>query len=375
MKLVDQYMTGIPDRMNPISALEVINWMNEELLVCSNYHGHVQIWNGLHCVKNFVYCSILRMINLNGDQLLVSGHSDGSIQICDNQEHLKILRGHKGYITDFVSINWWGTPLLASAGFDKTIRLWNILSLSENNNECVKILTGHTETITVLAVISWNGMDILVSGSMDSNICIWDTRWYPISSTKSSKCMKILGHSAPIESFAVLSFPWAQLLVSGDWNGSIHIWDIFSEDGKECMKILKGHEQGINTLSVIFCAERQLLVSSSHDMTICIWDPASVRDCRCLKIFRDFAGYAGNLTMIKWRGRESIVIGHHNGIIHIWDITTNWTSSNHHKFLLKERKLIFFMLLAHKHDDHSLLSKIPEEILFDIFSYFRCLDI
>lgn len=76
-----------------------------------------------------------------------------------------MFTGHTGSIkTVAVSPNG---RLMASAGEDRSIMLWDIAS-----GKRIKKLTGHTGFIYSLSFSADSG--VLVSGGADSTVCVWD---------------------------------------------------------------------------------------------------------------------------------------------------------------------------------------------------------
>jgi len=76
-----------------------------------------------------------------------------------------VFTGHTGSIkTVAVSPNG---RLMASAGEDRSIMLWDIAS-----GKRIKKLTGHTGFIYSLSFSADSG--VLVSGGADSTVCVWD---------------------------------------------------------------------------------------------------------------------------------------------------------------------------------------------------------
>ena len=162
--------------------------------------------------------------------------------------------------------------ILASAGRDMTIRLWNP-STGESIGDP---LTGHDDWISQVA-FSPDGT-ILASASWDGTILLWDP------STGESIEPPLFGHYSPINS---LDFsPDGSILASGDWDNSIIIWDPTS--GKEVQKIssLSGFEGSWEDIvwEVAFSPDGKILASTTCGLRndgyctvslIELWDPVS----------------------------------------------------------------------------------------------------
>jgi WD40 repeat protein len=113
--------------------------------------------------------------------------------------------------------------LLASAGDDGTVKLWDTAT-----GECVQVLKGHSDRVWSLAA-SLTG-EILISSSDDRAIKIWDIN--------TGKCLKTLqGHQNRIWSVALS--PDGQTLASGSNDRTLRLWNI---SNGQCLRVLQGYD-------------------------------------------------------------------------------------------------------------------------------------
>ena len=82
---------------------------------------------------------------------------------------LATLVGHSGTVTCVCALRADGRDLIASAGDDETIRIWDPAS-----GETVTVLQGHTGTVTSVCGLHVDGRDLIASAGDDETIRIWD---------------------------------------------------------------------------------------------------------------------------------------------------------------------------------------------------------
>ena len=110
-------------------------------------------------------------IHLDGRPLLASAGNDRTVRIWDpatGEEH-RTLTGHTGWVNALCPIHLDGRPLLASAGDDATVRIWDPTTGEEH-----RTLTGHTGGVSALCPIQLNGRPLLASAGDDRTVRIWD---------------------------------------------------------------------------------------------------------------------------------------------------------------------------------------------------------
>ena len=197
--------------------------------------------------------------------------------------------GHSGRVNS-VAINPDGT-LFATAGSDKTIRIWDA-----KNGKALRAIQGHLDEIATLAIRP-DGKQI-ASGSTDGTIRLWDlsatdehraatdtkdSLWTAAFSPDGSryatggadKTLRIyntvtglLEHSLTGHSGAITTvvFPSSDRIASASGDKLIKIWD--AKDG-HITRTLTGHTSAVLALGVV---DGGRLVSGSADKTVKMWD-------------------------------------------------------------------------------------------------------
>lgn len=181
-------------------------------------------------VNDIVLCS--------NNKNLISVSNDTTIKVWDNQQSfcLSTLRSHKDYARCLAYAK--DKDVVASAGFDRMIYLWDVQTLTNltaiNNTVTTKPLDRNKTSIYSLAINSTG--TLLASGSTEKVIRLWDPR-------SKQKLSKLRGHTDNVRCL-LFSKDGSQLL-SGSSDGTIRLWSIGQQ---RCVSIIRLHDEGVWTL-------------------------------------------------------------------------------------------------------------------------------
>lgn len=195
----------------------------------------------------------------NHGNLLAYGTRDGQIELWDGETRVSLTLAGTGKPVRAVAFSTDG-KLLASAGDDHLVTLWNI-----ETRAATKTLRGHTSWIK--DVIFTPDMKRLVSGSSDGTLKIWD-----IASGR-----ELASWSAHANGVRALALnPQSGHVASGGSDHTIKLWDVVGDDGRQgglLLQTLVGH--ALPVTSVCFSPDGQQLASASADHTVKIWQASA----------------------------------------------------------------------------------------------------
>ena len=152
------------------------------------------------------------------------------------------LAGHGGPVRALTPLG----PLLASAGFDQAIILWDPATATAR-----RVIRWHGGAVNALAALPDGS---LASAGEDARIALWP----PGGGDTPSRVLE--GHTAPI---AALAAAPDGTLASAGWDGTLRIW---SADGTA--RVLEGHQGPVN--AVAWTGTHW--ASAGYDGTIRLWD-------------------------------------------------------------------------------------------------------
>jgi periodic tryptophan protein 2 len=201
---------------------------------------------------------------------LVTGGDDGKVKIWDTSTGFCFVtfNEHMSSVTaaQFAGKHGGKKSVVFTASLDGTVRAFDLLRFRN-----FRTFTSPEPVQFSCLAVDPSG-EIICAGSLDSfEIYVW--------SVQTGNLLDILaGHEGPIVSLAfapdgVSNAEGSNLLISGSWDKTVRVWDLFSRGtASKCKEILK-HKSEV--LSVAYKPDGKEICASTLDGLIQFWDPIS----------------------------------------------------------------------------------------------------
>ncbi|MFB8789975.1 MAG: NB-ARC domain-containing protein [Potamolinea sp.] len=269
------------------------------------------------CRSGFVQNSCIKeKTNNQNPPLLVSSSFDRTVKLWDlmTGECLKTFLGHTNRVWT-VAYHPKGRQI-ASGGDDHATKLWNL-----KLGRCQKTFKGHTNAVISLA-LSPDG-NYLASGHEDQTVRLWDIKNATLVQTLREHTNRVWSVAFQPATSALPSVKEdrkgifqgrtnGRILASGSGDYTIKLWDL--QLGKS-LQTLYGHTSWV--WSIAFHPNGTKLVSASYDQTVKLWD---VNTGECLKTFQEHSSPVVCVTYSP--DGKMLASSDFDGIIKLWDAET-----------------------------------------------------
>ena len=250
-----------------------------------------------------------------GGPMLASAGTDGTVRVWDASTGGTAAAPFVGHTAAVWALTSWSTsaggPRVASSGTDGTIRIWD----PEREAAATEHIQGHTHRVE--ALVSWvtpAGGVRLASGDATGVIRVWDAATGRLVTELDA------GNRTRVGALAC----WTLLdgtarLASSDAGGAIQIWDV--ESGRGAV-VIEGHAGGVWGLSGWVLPDgTERLAAGGEDHAIRIWDPRTGE-----LVCGPLSGHRGRIGgLVSWTtpgGAGRLASAGHDGTVRVWDAET-----------------------------------------------------
>ncbi|MFJ8078231.1 hypothetical protein ACIQ7Q_30950 [Streptomyces sp. NPDC096176] len=283
---------------------------------------------------------------------VVTGHSDGSVLLCDVTTGEQTCFGEPGAaVRALTALVVDGRHVLAASQGD-VILLWDVSRTAQPPRR----LTGHSGAITALTRLTTAGRDTLLSSARDRTVRTWDQtalrdalkRPADASHTETHAAADMSDTDKPLLAVAdaervalwdtargrlvrewssdgAKAMTWVstrsgRMLLWAASDGSIRRWD--PSGAAEPVFRLKGHSQPVVSLASCLTSEgRRILVSGGRDHRVVLWDLASPP--QHLRAWRHHELPVQAVAAASDQHHDWIASGGSDGVVRLWDMDAN----------------------------------------------------
>ncbi|WP_422773804.1 hypothetical protein ACN28C_13460 [Plantactinospora sp. WMMC1484] len=258
-----------------------------------------------HSQAVYDVCAVL----VDGRHLLASAGEDGTVRLWDpltNQPEYA-FSCHDDCVRSLCAVDLGGTSLLATGGHDGTIGLWDPLT-----GHRIYELPGHDDWVRNLCTVRTSAGPLLASGGDDRLVCLWD----PLTGMLRHR---LAGHLGWVTAVTEVPTSRGAVLASTGFDGTIQLWDPLTGTHLRSMSVGNGC---VSTLYAFTTDTGTTLASAGYDGVVRCWEPETGE---LLAEHPTSGGPLTDLCTLDTRETRLLVSTGQDGVIRLWDTRTGQT--------------------------------------------------
>ncbi|WP_137307335.1 trypsin-like peptidase domain-containing protein [Streptomyces lasalocidi] len=213
-----------------------------------------------------------------------------------------VLEGHTDWVNSVCVIPAEGRALLASAGNDGTVRLWN-----PDTGEAVRVLEAHAGAVRALCPLPTKQGVLLASAGNDGAVRLWNPDTGDVRRT-------IEGHIGWITALCTIEEAGRTLLVSAGNDGTVRLWN---PDTGGAVRVMEAHAGAVRALCPLPTKQGVLLASAGNDGAVRLWD-SSTGDV--VRVLEDGPGWITALCTLVADGQTLLASARMDGLVRLQDV-------------------------------------------------------
>jgi WD40 repeat protein len=259
--------------------------------------------------------------DVDGRPVAVTGDQSGlgTVRLWDASSGEQLGEPVIGHVPDVAAIDvvaGAAGPWLVTGGDDGTVRVRSALVGGETTTR----LVGHQRPITAIRSVAVDGRALLASASYDKIIRVWDL--------DERRELRQLFDPSPDPWSSVQGLAFAiragrPVVISGSETGVARVWDV---DSGALVGELAGHTARIWSIDVADCDDIGLIATGAGDSTVRLW-----RLDDLTAVGAPLGGHRGDVdavAFVELDGRPTVVSGDDGGVLRCWDARTGQARSD-----------------------------------------------
>ena len=256
---------------------------------------------------------------VQGRTLLASAGDDATMRLWDPEtgQQRRLLQGNTGSVWALCPVVVQGRTLLASAGSDRTVRLWDPATGQQRRRKTLLSwirpasipMTHRGGSVWALCPVVVQRRTLLASAGDDRTVRLWDP--------ETGQQQRLLqGHTGPVRAVCPVVVQGRTLLASAGYDTTVRLWD--PETGQQ-QRLLQGHTGAVRALCPVVVQGRILLASAGDDTTVRLWDPETGQQQR---LPQGHTGPVRALCPVVVQGRTLLASAGSDATVRLWDPET-----------------------------------------------------